>query len=163
MVACEHQHVQRPVRADQLHVLPQRIRGALVPLGSEPLLRRNDLDELAEFAAQEAPALADVLDQRVRLVLRQHGDLPDTRVQAIREHEVDDLELAAEGRSRLATVFGQLLQALATAAGHDDCQRAAGEAAQVAPWRFDSVLLGRHQPRLPFAVTGPRCYRLPTR
>ena len=78
--------------------------------GAATLLRRDDLDELAKFAAQEAPALADVLDQRVRLVLRQHRDLPDAGVEAIREHEIDDAELAAERRRGLAAVFRQLPQ-----------------------------------------------------
>ena len=135
VVAGEHQHVQRPVRANQVHVLPQRVRGALVPLGAAALLRGNGLDELAEFAAQEAPALADVLDQRVGLVLRQHRDLADARVEAVRQHEIDDAELAAERRGGLAAILGELLEPLAAPARHDDGERAAGQAAQVSTRR----------------------------
>jgi len=54
VVAREHQHVQRAVRADDVHVLPQRIGRAHVPFLAAPLLRRDDLDELAELAAQVA-------------------------------------------------------------------------------------------------------------
>ena len=108
VVAGEHQHVLRPVRADELQVLPQRVGGALVPVRPEPLLRRDDLDELAELAAQVAPAALDVLDQRVRLVLRQHRDLADAGVDAVRQHEIDDAELAAERRRRLAAILGEI-------------------------------------------------------
>ena len=44
----------------------------------------------------------DVLDQRLRLVLREHRDLADAGVHAVRQHEIDDAELAAERRRRFA-------------------------------------------------------------
>jgi len=65
------------------------------------LLRRNQFHEFAELAAQIAPAALDVLNQRLCLVLSEHGDLPDAGVDAIRQYEVDDPELAAEWRRRL--------------------------------------------------------------
>jgi hypothetical protein len=140
----EHQHVQRTMRADDLHVLPERVRGALVPLRPEALLRRDHLHELAELAAQVAPATLDVLDERVGLVLRQHRDLPDARIHAVREHEIDDPEFAAEGCRGLAAVLGQVLQPLAAATRHDHGQRAPGQAAQVAAWRKLPLLFGAH-------------------
>ena len=144
VVAREHEHVQRPVCADDLHVLPQRVGRALVPVRPEALLRRDDLDELAELAAQVAPAALDVLDERVRLVLRQHGDLPNARVDAVREHEIDDAELAAERRRRLAAILGEIAEPLASAARHDHRQRSSREPAQVTPGRELSLLFGGH-------------------
>ena len=154
----EDQHVQRPVRADDLHVLPERVGGALVPLGAALLLGRDDLDELAELAAKVAPATLDVLDQRVRLVLGEDRDLPDPGVDAVRQCEVDDPELAAERRRGLASVLGEVPQTLAAAAGHDNREGPAGEATEVAPRRKQSLLFGGHRARLSAYLAG--CYRL---
>ena len=143
--------MQRTVLADHVHVLPQRVGGAAIPVRAALLLRRDDLDELAELAAQVAPAALDVLDQRMRLVLRQHRDLADARVDAVREHEIDDAELAAKGRRGLAAVLGQVLQALAAAAGHDHRQGAPGQAAQVSARRNGLWVCGHPRGR-PFLV-----------
>jgi hypothetical protein len=95
------------------------------------LLSGNELHELAQLAAQVAPAALDVLDQRLRLVLREHGDLADAGVHAIRQHEIDDAELAAERRRGLASMQSQRLQALAAAPGHHDRQCSARQSADV--------------------------------
>src|SRR5205814_2273074 len=84
---------------------------------------------LAEFTAQVAPAVLHVLDQRLCLVLRENGDLADPRVHAVRQDEVDDAELAAEGRRGLAAMRGEIPQPLPAPAGHDDGARAARRAA----------------------------------
>ena len=132
VVAGEHQHVLGAVGEDQLDVLVHGIGGAAIPRRADLLLRRHHLDELAELAAQIAPAVLHVLDQRLRLVLRENRDLADAGVHAVRQHEVDDAELAAEGRRRLAAMRGEIAQPLAAAAGHDDRERAARQAAHVA-------------------------------
>ncbi len=49
----------------------------------------------------------------------------------VRQHEVDDAELAAERRGRLAAEIGEMLQALAASAGHDDGQRIACDSTDV--------------------------------
>src|SRR6185437_10559790 len=132
VVSGQHEHVLRAMREDEIDVLPDRIGGALVPHRTQLLLRRNDLDELAELAAQIAPAALHVLDERLRLVLSQDGDLADAGVDAVGKDEVDDAELAAEGSRGLCAVRGEILEALAAPAGHDDRERAAGQAADVA-------------------------------
>ena len=132
VIAGEHQHVLGPVREDQLDVLMHGIRGAAIPARADLLLRRDHLDELAELAAQVAPAVLHVLDERLRLVLREDRDLADAGVHAVRQHEIDDAELAAEGRRGLAAVRGEIAQPLAAPAGHDDRERAARQAAHVA-------------------------------
>ena len=103
VVAGEHQHVLGPVREQQVEILVHRIGGAAIPLLADLLLRRNHFHELAELAAQEAPAALHVLDQRLRLVLREDGNLADAGVHAVGQHEVDDAELAAEGRGGLGS------------------------------------------------------------
>jgi len=142
VVTGEHQHVLGPVRYDQLDVLVHRVRRAPVPQRTQLLLRGNHLDELAELPAQVAPAVLHVLDQRLCLVLRENGDLADAGVHAVRQHEVDDAELAAEGRRRLAAMRGEIPQPLAAPARHDDGERAARQAAHVASGRSACGLAG---------------------
>ena len=84
------------------------------------------------LAAQIAPAALDVLDQRLRLVLREHGDLADAGIHAIGQHEIDDAEFAAERRRGFAAMQGERVQPLAATARHDNRQGAARQAADVA-------------------------------
>ena len=81
---------------------------------------------LVELGAQEAPAALQVAQQRVRLVLRDHADAADARVEAVRQREVDDAELAAEVDRRLGAPVGELLQPRAASAGQH--QRGAASA-----------------------------------
>ena len=122
----------RVMRADEIEILVHRVGGAAVPMRAGLLLRRDQFDEFPHFAAQIAPAALDVLDQRLRLVLGEHRDLADAGIDAIRQHEIDDAEFAAEGRRRLAAVLGERLEPLAAAARHDDRQGAAGQSADIA-------------------------------
>ena len=146
VIAGQHQHVLRPVRMHDVDVLVHRVGRAAIPVAAGLLLRGNHFDELAELAAHVAPAAMDVLDQRLRLVLREHGDLADAGVHAVRQHEIDDAELAAERRRGFGAMFGEALEAFAAAARHDDGERAAGEAADVATgscacWAFGHWVL----------------------
>src|SRR5690606_11653307 len=108
-------------------VLVDRIGRAAIPRIAELLLRGDDVDELAELAVQITPAASDVLDQRLRLVLRENEDLADPRVHAVRQREVDDPVLAAERRRGLRAVVRHVHQTLTAAARHDDRHRAARE------------------------------------
>jgi hypothetical protein len=65
------------------------------------LLCRQDVDELVEAAVEEAPAALQVLDQALRLVLGGDADAADAGVNAIRQREIDDAELAAKGTAGL--------------------------------------------------------------
>src|SRR5215831_4565711 len=145
VIAGEHQHVLGTVAEYQLDVLMHGVGGAAIPHWTELLLRGNHLDELAEFAAQVAPAVLHVLNERLCLVLREDGDLADAGVHAIRQHEVDDTELAAEGSCGLAAVSGEIAQALAAPTRHDDRERAASQAAHI-PSRGGAGELARHEP-----------------
>ena len=142
VIAGQHQHVLGPQRADQIQVLVDAIGGAAIPVHADLLLRRHHVDELAELAAQVAPAALHVLDQRLTLVLRHQIDLADAGIDAVRQHEIDDAEFAAERRRRLAAMQRQILEPLAAAAGHDHGQRAAGQTADVASGGSARLLLG---------------------
>jgi hypothetical protein len=126
VISGEHEHVLRVMRVHDVDVLVHRVRGTPVPVAARLLLRGNHFDEFAELAAHVTPAAMDVLDQRLRLVLREHRDLADPGVHAVRQHEVDDAEFAPEWRRRFGAVLGEAFEALATSTRHDDRERAAG-------------------------------------
>ena len=63
MISRQYQHMRRIVRANEFQILIYRISGAAIPVGADLLLRGNQLDEFAEFAAQITPAALDVLNQ----------------------------------------------------------------------------------------------------
>jgi hypothetical protein len=121
VVARQHHHVFRPDRTDDVEVLEHRVRGAAIPVRAfHPLLRGPQVDELAEFAAQKAPAALQMAQQRVRLVLRDDRDAPNAGVQAVGEGEVDDPVLAAEVHGRLDAFVGKRAEPRAPSAREDD-------------------------------------------
>jgi hypothetical protein len=63
---------------------------------SDALLRRQDLDELAELLRNDRPPLADVAIERQRFVLCRDEDVAESRVDAIAEDEIDDAVRPAE-------------------------------------------------------------------
>src|SRR5690606_30058380 len=107
-------------------------RAAIPPL-AELLLCRHDVDELAELAVQIAPTARDMLDQRMRLILREDEYLPNAGVDAVRQRKIDDPVLAAERRRRLRAVVRELLQPLAPTSCHDHGHRASGELTDAPP------------------------------
>jgi hypothetical protein len=96
------------------------------------LLGGNQFHELAEFAAQVAPAALNVLYERLSFVLSQDRDLPYPGIDAIREYEIDDPKFTAEWRSRFAAMLCERLEALAATSCHDHRQCAACQSADVA-------------------------------
>jgi hypothetical protein len=130
VVAGQDQHMRRLMRANDVEVLVDRIRGAHVPaVLVDTLLRRQQFDELTELATEKAPGLLQMLDQRMAFVLGQHADPADTRVDAVGQREIDDAELAGDRHTRLGTPLRHRPEARATATGHDQRERALGEAA----------------------------------
>ena len=108
MVTRQYQHIVRLVSTDDVQILIHRIRGTRVPGVLYTLLCRQQLDEFLEFTTQEAPAMLDMLNQRVCLVLGQDTDHADTRIHAVRQREIDDAELPAKRDSRLGAPERQL-------------------------------------------------------
>ena len=120
VVAGEHDRPARLLPLDRIEVLVDGVGGAEVPVLPDALLRRQDLDELAELGIHDAPAHADVAVQALGLVLRHDEDLAQARVDAVREREVDDAIGSAERHRRLGPVAGQREEALPGAAGEED-------------------------------------------
>jgi hypothetical protein len=85
-----------------------------------PHLRRNDGDELLGKDRREHPGTADMLDQRLRLVLDQKIDRENLRIDQVRENEVDDPETVAERNRRLRSMLGQWTEPRAFAARQDE-------------------------------------------
>jgi len=69
------------------------------------------------------PAEADVVVERPGVVLGQDDDVMDIGVDAVRQREIDDPVLAAEGDRGLGPLLRQDRQAFAFAAGKDDRHR----------------------------------------
>ncbi len=93
--------------------------------GEPPLaeaLLRGDRCHIRVEERGHPPRLGDVPVEAVRLVLREHDDLAEPRVDEIRDREVDQPVLSAERNGGLGAVRGQGHQALALAAGEDDSE-----------------------------------------
>ena len=88
------------------------------------LLRGPHLDMLAELAAQEPPSPLYVLDERMCLVLRHHGNPADPGVDAVGQREVDEPEVAPERHRGFALILGKVLEPRATSARQDHRQGA---------------------------------------
>src|SRR6185369_5434321 len=125
VIARAHEDDLRILAPDDVDVLVNRVRRALVPIPVGALLRRKDFDELVEARIEEAPAALQVADEAMRLVLRADVDAADAGVQAIGEREVDDAELPAESHGWLGAPIGELLQSAAATSREDHRDRAA--------------------------------------
>ena len=142
MVAGQHDEEFRARRLQDVEVLEHRVGGAAIPGRLvEPLLRRQQIEELVHLRAQKRPAHLQMPQQAVRLVLGQDGDAADVRVDAVRQDEIDDAELAAEEHRRLGAPVGQLLEPAAASAGEDQRDRPAREAFLNAGRRKHAFLL----------------------
>ena len=98
----------RPLFFERVDVLVDGVGRALIPLLVDPLLRRHDVDELAQLAAQIIPpAERDVPVEAHRLVLREHQNPPQAAVEAVREREIDDAVDAAKRHGRLGPIARQ--------------------------------------------------------
>ena len=121
VVARQHDEVARVLAHDRVEVLVDGVGRALIPVLADPLLRRQDLDELAELLRHDAPAHADVPVERQRLVLRGDEDAAQPGVDAVAQREIDDAVRPAEIDRRLGAILRQRIEPLARAAGeHDD-------------------------------------------
>jgi hypothetical protein len=128
VVAREDDHVLGLVAVEDVLVLVHRVGGAAVPrLLVDALLRRQQVDELVHLVLQKRPAALQMAQQAVALVLRDDADAAHTRVQAVRQREVDDAELAAEVHRRLGAPVGELAQAAAATAGEHQRHGALGQ------------------------------------
>ncbi len=121
VVAAEDDHVVRLLVGDDVERLVDGVGRALEPGRAGALLRRHHLDVEIEERRQ-APAARDVRVERVGLVLRQHLDLQQARVDQVRQHEVDEPVAPAHRHRRLGAIGGQRPQPSPFAAGQHQRQ-----------------------------------------
>src|ERR1051326_64610 len=121
-------------------MLVHAVGGAAIPFRASLLLRWYNVDELAELAPQVIPATLHMPDQRLPFVLCHQKNLPDTGIDTIREHEIDDEKLAAKRKGRFASLRCKLAQALPAAAGHNNCYSPASEPAVLTARRTTSLI-----------------------
>ena len=122
VVARKDQDVLGRLAANRIEVLVNRVRRCAVPVLSHAHHGRQDLNEFAEFARQDAPAFADVPVERKGLVLRQDKDPAQAGVDAVREREVNDAVNPAEGHGGFGPVASQRVETLARTAGQQAYQ-----------------------------------------
>src|SRR4051812_12824416 len=116
MVAREYEErVYSPV-GDVRQDLPDGVGRALKPLGARRRLLGGEYLDEAVRELREAIGLRDVLVERCGVVLREHEDTQYVRVDAVREGDVYEPVLAAQGYGGLRALMRQRRQARARAA-----------------------------------------------
>ena len=103
VVAGQDHDVLRAFLLDRVDVLIDGIGRALIPVLVNALLGGNNLDELAQFAAEiRLPAEMDVPVEAHRLVLREDQVPAYPAVEAVRERKIDDPIRPPNGTAGLA-------------------------------------------------------------
>ncbi len=158
VVARQHDHEARLLPLDRVEVLVDRVRRAQVPVLPHPLLGRQHLHELPELAAEAAPSRAHVPVQALGLVLGGDEDLPQARVDAVAEGEVDDPVGAPEEHRGLGAVAGQGIETLPRPPREQHRHHFAQQEdihARPAPARLSAGLTPTFQGSRPSAVHSP--------
>src|SRR5687768_3686937 len=96
VVTAQDQHVLRIMNAQYVDILIHRIGGSLVPGFLDPLLSRQQFNKFMESSIQKTPAVLDMTDQTLRLVLSSNTNTANSGVNAIGKRKIDDAEFAAE-------------------------------------------------------------------
>src|SRR5271166_4557268 len=120
VIARQHHEVFRGVTFDNVEVLIDRIRGALIP---EPLrnalARGQNIKALVADGAHDIPGAMKMPDEAVRLVLGRDGDVPYARIESVRERKINDARFAAEIDGGLRAPRSQLHQTAAASPGQN--------------------------------------------
>jgi len=125
VVGADDHHDVGLLVADEVEALVDRVGRTREPALAEALLRGHRSDVGVEHAAQ-TPGLRHVAVERMALVLRQHDELPQPRVDEVREGEVDQPVPPREGHGGLRPVDGEGHQPLALAAREHDSEDLGG-------------------------------------
>ncbi len=113
VVAGEDEDVLGLLGADGINVLINGVGGAHIPVVADALHGRQDLDEFADFAAEDVPAFADLAVERERFVLGQDVNAAQAGVHAVGEGDIDNAVIAAEGDGGFGAVACEGIKALA--------------------------------------------------
>ena len=119
VVGAEDGDQGRVVLDNQVAILEHGVGGALEPFRALAHLRRHDADELARDDVGQHPGAADMLDQRLRLVLHQQVNRMDIGIDEVAEDEVHDAVAPGERYRRFGAFRRQRVEPRAFAAGHD--------------------------------------------
>ena len=117
VVGGEHRDGVRRVRLQELQVLVHRVGSAFVLSAQSVRARQQYLDGAARPGEPGCPRRLDVRDQRRRLVLGEHVDGGDPRVDQIAQDEVDDAKAVGELERRLGVLGSERIEAGAFATG----------------------------------------------
>ena len=121
MVAGEDDDESRRGHLEGVDVLENRIGGAEIPTLVDALLRRENVEELAEVTTEIAvPTEHEVPIEAHGLVLREHLHPTQPAVDAVGEGEVDDPVGAAEGDGWLGPVAGERIESGPLPPSQDD-------------------------------------------
>ena len=96
------------------------VRGPLIPISSHAHLRRHRSDEMLAKEVGGAPASVNMLQQRLRLELREHIDGQNTRIYEVGENEIDNSVPSAEWYRRFGPVLRQRMETFASTARQND-------------------------------------------
>src|SRR5262245_60856241 len=120
MIAGENQVVVGRVPREMPRSLPDRVRGALVPMRIVGcLLRSQDFDE-APAEQIHAVGLADVPVQRGGVELGQDENPAHVRVKTVADRDVDEAIFAADRHGWLRSMFGQGKESSSLTASQND-------------------------------------------
>ena len=134
VVRAEDEDVVRLLVGDDVEVLVDGVRAALVPVHAGAHLRGHRLHVVAQ-ERRHPPRARQVVVERVALVLREHLHPVHAGVDEVRENEVDDAVPPAEGNGGLGALAGERLEpgACTTCQNHRQqlCHRRATLAARL--------------------------------
>ena len=109
--------------SDRVDVLVDGIRGSHVPVFADALHRRQNLDELAQFASHDVPAFANVTIERESLVLGKDVNATKIGINAIGKRDVDDAIDSAERDCRFGAITSKRVQPFPRSSGQQDSKR----------------------------------------
>src|SRR5208282_1678046 len=123
MVSGEDEEIVWGLLFDKIYVLIYCIGGTCVPLLADTLLGRDRDEEFVQLGIKESgPSEGQVTVQRERFVLRYDRHLSNVGIETVAQCEIDYAVFASERDCGLCTVDSKGMQALALAAGQNNCQ-----------------------------------------
>ncbi len=123
VIARQDENVFRLLCSNRVDVLVDGVRGSHVPVLADALHRRQDLNELAQFASHDVPAFANMTIQRERFVLGEDVDATKIGINAIGKRDVDDAIDSAERDCRFGAIPSQRVQPFPRSSGQQDSKR----------------------------------------
>ena len=123
VVAGQDQHVLRVRHFDEVQVLVNRVRRSAVPVGAlGSRIRRQDEHAAAPAVKVPSVAVAEIIVQLKRAILRQDAHALNPRMCAVRQREIDDAVLSPKRHRWFRYLRRQHPETAALASGQDHGQ-----------------------------------------